>query len=336
VKRRKQNIKKTIQKKIELTNDELNNKPNKNYSKILNSNNVGLPKPKSEKNNLYGKEDIKRKKNNNPSFSQNRINRRTGNQQNLNKSSKNNYSFFNKKYIRKNNVDYDCTIIISSYNRFNKLYSLINQLQTQETNYSFKIIILNDGSTDNRYDSIFSDYNNVIYTKNNKNCGKKYYWKSINKLFDIIVQYKSHAVIQIDDDFILCNKFIDKLMNLFFQIKEQNNKYVAIHYHNSGNNLNSKRWGLQQWLDGGSLFDTYFLEAIEYKIDAIANRRWVRSENASSGVWMQISNKITKNSLKIYKTEISYALHNGNDVSMMNYELRKTKPIVTKNFINNG
>ena len=39
--------------------------------------------------------------------------------------------------------------LISSYNSYNKLIKILNSLTKQETKYSKKIILLNDGSTDN-------------------------------------------------------------------------------------------------------------------------------------------------------------------------------------------
>jgi hypothetical protein len=336
MKRVKKNIKKTIKKRIELTNRELNNKqPRQNNNIVLNKNRVGLPKPKNEKGNLKTVEQIRKGE----SYVDERLKKRIGKQKKINKKVYNDNNitsnFFNKKYIKRNYVDYDCIIIISSYERYNKLYSILNQLYTQKTDYIFKTIIINDGSNDKRYKSLVNLFNNIDYLENDINNGKRMYWKTINKLFKKASEYKSHAVIQIDDDFILCDNFINKLMDLFFKVKEENNKYVAIYYHNVGIKLEAKRWGLSQWLDGGSLFDTYFLEKIKYKIDNISNRRWIRSFNASSGVWMQVSSKINKNECLVYQPELSYALHNGNDKSMMNSELRKIKPIETKYFISN-
>jgi len=338
MKRVRKNIKKTIKKKIEFTNRDLNNRQlRKNNGVVLNNVIVGLPKPKNEKGNLKTVEQIRKSE----SYTDERLNKRIGNQKKTNKKhlidnkNKIEYNFFNEKYKKREYVDYDCIIIISSYQRYNKLYSILNQLYTQRTEYTFKVIVINDGSDDRRYKLLINLFNNIDYFENDINNGKRKYWKTINNLLKKASEYKSHTIIQIDDDFILCDNFINKLMSLFFKIKRENNKYVAIYYHNSGIAKNVKRWGLRQWLDGGSLFDTYFLDEINYNLDRIAERRWIGAASASSGVWRQISGKINEFNCIIYKPEVSYVIHNGNDESMMNRELRKKIPIISKKFIDN-
>jgi predicted nucleic acid-binding protein len=69
-----------------------------------------------------------------------------------------NIDYYNRKYIKKKSVDYDVIIVIGSYNRYEKVNRLINQLYTQETKYKYKVILYNDGSNDDNYDNIPNDY----------------------------------------------------------------------------------------------------------------------------------------------------------------------------------
>src|SRR5690606_17726513 len=46
---------------------------------------------------------------------------------------------------------YDVVICIPSHNRFEKVLRIIDSLYEQKTNHLFKIILLNDGSSDSRY-----------------------------------------------------------------------------------------------------------------------------------------------------------------------------------------
>jgi glycosyltransferase involved in cell wall biosynthesis len=235
-------------------------------------------------------------------------------------------SFYRKKY-----VDYDAIIIISSYNRYDSLINILNQLDNEKTKYSVKIIVLNDGSTSD-YDLI--NYDNITVLNNEFNYGKKLYWKSINKLFNEASKYSSHCVIQIDDDFILTNNFITKSLNKFFYVKNISNKNVAIRYHTSTNDKkNENRWGFgNNWIDGGGIYDSNFLNLINNKIDEIPLKRWDINPMISSGVWWKLSKFINDNDLSIFETTKSFAKHNGNAVSMMNNKLRINNPINTMNY----
>ena|ERR1035437_622018 len=237
---------------------------------------------------------------------------------------------YNKKLI----VDYDAVIIIASYNRYNKLIRILNQLHKQETKYKIKIIIYDDGSTDINYDNLQKNFPEIDYIYNEINNGKYKYWETITTLFKKTSEYISHVVIQIDDDFILCNNFIDKLIDKFFEAKVINNKNVAIHYHIS---INDKRnWEMRNGIDGGTLFDTSFLKEIKYLIDPISLNRWKLNSELSSGVWTQISEKIHKNELLTYKLEHSLVEHDGNEDSKMHPKLRITDKIFSKIFRNDS
>ncbi|MFW6243203.1 MAG: glycosyltransferase family 2 protein, partial [bacterium] len=137
----------------------------------------------------------------------------------------------NDKHLRKEDIDYNAIIILPSYNRYNKLIKILEQLYTQKTKYTFLPIVINDGSNDIKYDQIPNKFNNIKYIKNERNYGLKHYWKTFNKLLNEVKQCNADCIIQIDDDFILCDNFIDRLNDLFFSIKENDNNYIAIKYH---------------------------------------------------------------------------------------------------------
>ena len=231
---------------------------------------------------------------------------------------------FTENYVKKNDVDYDAIVIISSYNRYSKVNRLLSQLFEQQTKYTFKVVLLNDGSDDKHYLTLSKRHPELIYFENNINLGKKLYWESMTKLFQKASEYTSHAIIQIDDDFIICNNFIDKLMDEYFKSKEQDNKNVAIYHHIPK--------GLKELLknviriDGGTLFDPEFLKLIEYNVPSV-------SSSISSGVWVYLTKKIKEYQLNTYKLNFSLSKHDGNDDSKMNWDERINSPIFTEDFI---
>ena len=84
-------------------------------------------------------------------------------------------SFKTEGYIRKDDVDSEILICISSYNRYPKLVKLLDQFYSQQSAYSYKIIVLNDGSTDTNYGNLVTKYPLLDYYENKKNNGRDLY-----------------------------------------------------------------------------------------------------------------------------------------------------------------
>lgn len=228
-------------------------------------------------------------------------------------------------------VDYDVVVIIATKDRFDNLYSILDNLYNYETKYSCKIIIINDASEDKQYNNLIEKYPLITYLENDVNYGKCRYWETINKLLDEAKKYKFKYLIQIDDDFELCDSFLDVVVDEYVKHKKNNKKIICLSYHII-NNSNKKRWGLKYWIDGGGLYDYMFFKNIEFKINPINMNRWKVNKNISSGVWQQISKKINDYGCVIQKTEKSLVNHLGFSESKMHPEFRKKYTIKTHNY----
>ena len=77
---------------------------------------------------------------------------------------------------------FDFIIITSTYKRNDMLKQILDKINSQQTNYTYKIIVLNDGNNVEEFNSIFNNTENVEILHNEKNNGKHYYWKSVDKL----------------------------------------------------------------------------------------------------------------------------------------------------------
>jgi len=242
------------------------------------------------------------------------------------------------KYIKPEFVDYDAIIIISSYERYDELKNILNKLYSQETRYSFKIIILNDGSTDKRYINLKKEFKDINYLLNDVNGGVKYYWRTINKLFAESKKYKTSTIIQMDDDFTLCDSFLDRLMDKFFELKEENNSNMLIKYHLG--KLDSSIIDQEtffnpklnfQSADGGTLFDQQFMELINYNIDDMTNV----AGHGGSWVWHFINGKIIELGVMCYILRKSLVFHDCYNNSKMHPTVRSQRNYNTINFIDN-
>jgi len=238
-------------------------------------------------------------------------------------------------YIKKENVDYDIMIYIATYNRYDFLYQLLTQLFSQETKYTFKIVINDDGSDDSRYNKLIDEFPEVILIKNEYNLGREGYWLTTKKMWDVIKNYKCHAIVQIDDDFKLCDNFLNLLMNNFFEIKKENNSYMGIRYHIGLLNNNNydpdvyfNRKFRFQGVDGGTLFDSTFFELFNYEIDEIYHKN---RKQKGHNIWMYLNDKLVELGVQIHVMRKSLAYHEGIESKM--YPILEKRKVKTMNFI---
>ena len=92
----------------------------------------------------------------------------------------------------------DIGVVITTYNRKNKLRSLLERLLKMPFNYGKVIlIVVNDGSTDGTGEMIINFYPQVVHLKGD---GSYYFTKSLNEGIKYAVENDVDAVITINDD----------------------------------------------------------------------------------------------------------------------------------------
>ena len=148
-------------------------------------------------------------------------------------------------------------------------------------------------------------------------------------------EFQTHAIIQLDDDFILCNGFLDRLVDTFFEIKEKSNDYMifTFHLYSFHEKKPIESWWFDEkkvFVDGGMLYDVQFMEKINYELDDIAYRV---KPFSSSFTWVRIKERLIEFGMKVYRTKNSLVWHDGNDDSKLHSTIRKSKRVYTKNFI---
>lgn len=243
------------------------------------------------------------------------------------------------EYQKKIDVDYDVVFCVSSYNRYEKIERILTQIFSQETKYTFKFILLNDGSTEPEYDNLKYLFPDIIYIKNEIAGGKLNYWKTINKMWKVAEDINTHAIIQLDDDFILCKNFLNTLLDKFFEIKEINNDYVALTFHlyNFSETKPIEEFWFNErevFVDGGMLLDVQFMKMFNYELDEI-EERVKKNGIIASFTWIRVSELLRKFRLKVFRFPYSLVFHDGNEDSKLHPVVRINKKIYTKNFIDN-
>ena len=86
------------------------------------------------------------------------------------------------------------SVILPSYNRFDSLLNSIKSINEQ-THKNIEIIVINDGSTDKRYDEYVFDNNvNLISLEENSVNLKGYFSDSIQKLWNSRIKRKIYCI----------------------------------------------------------------------------------------------------------------------------------------------
>lgn len=227
-------------------------------------------------------------------------------------------------YVKKEYVDYDVIICIPTHNRYEKLKRIIEQFKSTKSNYTYLIVILNDGSSDERYDTLPIEFPEIIYMKNEIPNGKTLHWYCYNQMWKILRNKISHAVLQMDDDFILCDDFFNIIVNLFFEKKFENNKIMAISPHLwSFNEICEYEswWHKTNFVDGIALIDYDLIKFLDYELKPV-DIDIVSKPGSPVRVWTQISSAIKEYNGIIYRTLESLVFHDGNDDSKLHADFR--------------
>jgi hypothetical protein len=228
-------------------------------------------------------------------------------------------------YQKKAFVDYDVVICIPSFNRYEKVKRLIKQFYQQPTKYTFKIILLNDGSTNLKYKSLTKEFPNIIYLSNDKPNGKVLHWYCYNQMWEHLKNIQCHTVLQMDDDFILSDNFLDNIVDLYFQIKETQEYVMVISPHLWSFNKESEYeswWKRNDFVDGIALIDDNVIKFMNYEMKPV-DAEIVSKPGTPVQAWTQIGAAIKSMCGSIYRTDKSLVYHDGNDDSKLHCDVRK-------------
>jgi glycosyltransferase involved in cell wall biosynthesis len=230
------------------------------------------------------------------------------------------------------NDSYDFCILITTYDRGNMLYDLINQIEKQKNNSKILIVIFDDGSPQNYQ----FDNQNIKYVKFFPNQGKKKYWKIVNVMFNYVRHINANYFIQLPDDIQLVDNFFGVVVNEYEKIQDPSKICLNILsdsriFRHNWTNFNPIDMGdhvKTQWNDMCYISTKEFFKDLNYGIDEVPMSRWNNNPNLSSGVGQQISLKLHKNKKSMYHTKRSLVIHGDHD-SKMNYNERHNTPIIT-------
>lgn len=114
-------------------------------------------------------------------------------------------------------------IIIPNFNGLENLKCVLRSLENQSIK-NFRVIIVDNGSTDDSVRYVESEYKDVIILKNNLNLG---FAKAINEGIKYSLNnYNSEYILLLNNDIELKNNFIEKGIKTFNEVKEAD--FIAV------------------------------------------------------------------------------------------------------------
>jgi hypothetical protein len=210
-------------------------------------------------------------------------------------------------------------LLIPSYNRYDKLVETLTNINEYD---GLNVIVYNDGSNDDRYYNIESNFKNVKVYHNSKNNGKIGYNDTVKFLLNKAIESKFNWFIYYADDMLLCKNFTTHVKKLF------NDKQIVNIF-----SLSSGGWGVSGYIDG---FFTTSKNGIKTMYNLIPNKL-KDVENKSTGVWSSVTKKFSAThdelgGIKLCCLNYTLCQHYGNDDSKLHPKHRLKNPIVSHNF----
>ena len=200
---------------------------------------------------------------------------------------------------------FDFVILTPTYNRSTEFKLIAAQLTAElhRINMTALHCILDDGSESyHNYKKVAQDLQTkkyrIICKRHARNLGRDNFWRTWDTLIKMARPEKWKYCIAIPDDHILCSKFLKRISSDFEALKKQDRLAIAMNIL-----VNSKRnWNMNRFIDGAFICDRKLFDCIGWSIAPIhsswfeqVSSKSFRTCPPSSGVWKQISQRISKN-----------------------------------------
>lgn len=234
-------------------------------------------------------------------------------------------------------------IFITTYNRPGLLLELVKQIHSQAESYQIQFFIVNDKSScsyaiANR--TIFRLYPNTQYYMMKENMGKKHFWRIFQFAYAKMKAMKFDYMVQLQDDIGLTPNFFNRAIEMYESIKDP--KMACLNIRNETSRNGKSLWtpvksqpvniaGVAMnkigWVDCVFMCTAFLLNKLKYTFYPV-DLHFSSNPKLSSGVGMQMSQRIVNLGLNIYQPQKSLITH-GHIESVMHPEERKRVPLIS-------
>lgn len=200
----------------------------------------------------------------------------------------------------------DITVWITTYNRPAELRALLADLITDSGSLRVRCRVYNDGSTVPYPDLPASTATFTLeYVDLPGPHGKPGYWQLIDRIFQDLRSVPSRFYMQLQDDVRVRPGFFAHALQTYQAIPDPHK--IALNLYLDSSRIGQPCWTPRLprlcrfaatrvfqtgWIDGFYLGERALLAALDYHIHPIAPRRWHTQPQRSSGVGMQMSQRL--------------------------------------------
>ncbi len=197
-------------------------------------------------------------------------------------------------------------IAITSYNRPAELRELLERLCELRRGYDITCLVYDDCSELDYADPSRSEGGfEVRYRRMPRRFGKTRYWQLINRIFDDVRNLDFDYFMQLPDDVVPLDDFFDTAVQTWDAIDDP--QKICLNLYLDKSRIGRANWTKTLptiekfgdtnvfrtgWADMIFMADRRFLMALNYRIEAIDAKRWMRNPALSSGVGAQIAKRL--------------------------------------------
>jgi GT2 family glycosyltransferase len=225
-------------------------------------------------------------------------------------------------------MELDFLFLIPSYNRYDYLLQIISRIEEQTKHLKYKIVVVDDSSSDERYGNIKNVSDNIIYYRNPVNNGRDKFYLTVSKLFNISKNNKAKHYVFLADDTLPSINFI----NHIYKYTDNGVKIINTSINKKEQYLN---WGFKNWVDGCFVITNDVFSKINHDFIGYEIRTYFNKTTYGSGVYKAFSFRIKNLGVKVHFPKHSLVYHMGHTDSVMHTQIRKTEQMHSYSFIDN-
>jgi FkbM family methyltransferase len=236
-------------------------------------------------------------------------------------------------------------VAITTYDRPDLLARLLDDLEREAPPEGLHVRVYDDASPGG-YAPIEKRLRALgwTYVRAPRRHGKHEWWRWWNRILADLSATSASTFVMLADDMRLCRGFFTRARELWSSIEDPRKAALFLHVDERTPGVGETQWTPVRtrnlgavsecgWVDGPAfLCERATFEALAWRIDPISLARWRSNQLLGSGVGAQISSRLHRRRLAMYRVNDSLALHD-NGASRMNPEARRLHPMRTVRFV---
>ena len=236
-------------------------------------------------------------------------------------------------------------VAVTTYDRPDALARLLDDVEREGSDLDLDVRVYDDGSPDG-YDAIERRLRarGWTYVRAARRHGKEDWWTWWNTILADLRSTDAPTLVVLQDDLRLCDGFFARSLDLWSGIRDARKGSLFLHLDETGATMRRARWTTARphrvgsvvncgWVDCTAFVcERATLDALRWRLDPISPRRWQGNRLLGSGVGAQLSVRLHRARLSMYRVDESLAVH-VEGPSRMNPEARLRLPMRTVRYV---